>query len=177
MLNLKTELAGVMAALAVTGRIESSSDLLYSAAQKFNKICYVTISKPSHTFSTFFKVNKINPDKFFFIDCITKSVVKGTKKEKNTVFVSGPNDFRGIEKAIRKVLLLQQQQVDLLIFDSLSSLLVYEKEIFITRFLHALTAMIKGFHGKSVFIVLQKDVDMDMARNIGLTMDKTIYVL
>lgn len=175
MLDLKTELAEVMAALVVTGRIESSNDVLYSAAQKFNKICYVTINRPYHTFSGFFEVNKIDPQKFFFIDCITKSVVGKTHKNNGVIFVSSPNDFEGIEKKIRQV--LQKQKIDLLIFDSLSSLLIFEKGVFVTKFIHGLAAMIKGFQGKSVFIALEKDAGLDMAKKIGMLMDKTIYVI
>lgn len=175
MLNLKTEMAGAMAALVVTGGIDSSSDVLYSATQKFNKICYVTINKPYHTFSTFFKVNGIDPQKVFFIDGVTKTTIKNPKKDRQVLFVPPADYFKSIEKAIRKV--LQQQHPDLLIFDSLSSLLIFEQEATVIRFSHGLAAMVKGFQNKSVFIVLEKDAGLGVAQNIGMQMDKTIYII
>lgn len=173
--NLKQELAGQIAVLAVTGAPNSFHDIILDAAEKYNKICYISINKPYYSFLDYFSIHKINPKKFFFIDCITKTVIKQPKKSDNCLFVSSPAAFDEINESVQKT--LQKKKFDLLIFDSLSSLLIYQQELFITRFMHGLTAMVKGFHNKAVFIVLEKDIGMELARNMGMLMSKTIYLV
>lgn len=174
MFNVKKVFNGVITSLAVAEDVYSVMDIVQSANKNYKKICYISFSKPYHSFLKYFKMNKINPDKFFFIDCITKSVVKEPKKEKNVVFVSAPNAFGEINDAVRKTLM--QRSFDIIIFDSLSSMLVYEKELFVTRFLHGLIPMIKGLDCKTVFIVLKGDVEVDLVRDLGMLIDNTVEI-
>lgn len=174
MKNFKKELEGRTISLVVIHDIDSTIDIIRNAAKNYKKICYVSFNKPYHYFLEYLKVKKIDPNKFFIIDCITKSVVGRPKKAKNCVFVSSPSAFAEVNDVIRKT--LQEKKFDFLIFDSLSSVLIYEKELFVTRFLHTLVAMIKGINCKAVFIILKKDVDKDVVHNLGMLTDKTIYL-
>lgn len=174
MINLKKETEGVLNVLVVAPELNSVLDILGSAAKEYDKVCYVTFSRPYHSFIKYFQVNKIDMDKFFFIDCITKLAIKRPEKTKNCIFLSGPNAFTEVNDTIRNV--LQKKRFDLLIFDSLSSLLIYEKEDFVMRFLHGLAAMIKASNCKSVFIVLKKDVETNTVKNLGMLIDKTLLL-
>ncbi len=175
MFNIKTETKGALTSLVVTADVNSILAVINSASKEYKKILYVTYSRPYFSFGDYFKKNKINPNNFFFIDCITRSAVKKPVKVNNGVFISGPKAFEEIQGAIYKK--LKTTKFDVLIFDSLSSLLVYEKEMFVSRFLHQLAAMIKGHNCKAAFVILHKDVDFNFVKTLGMLTDKTIYLI
>lgn len=172
MVSLKKELGAGVASLVVAPDMDSVLDILGSASKDYGKVCYVSFSKPYSSFSDYFKFNKISPSDFFIIDCITKSVIGETKDVENCAFVSSQTAFGEVFDTLRDA--LQNKKIDILLFDSLSSMLVYEKELFVTRFLHKLVAMTKGLNCKSVFIVLKSDVETDAVENMGMFVDQTI---
>ena len=47
-----------------------------SFADKFGKVLYVSINRPAEKVSEIFKQNKINTEKFLFIDSTSKSSIK-----------------------------------------------------------------------------------------------------
>lgn len=172
--KIKKELEKGLTILTVFPSIKHVEDFVENVAKNYKKVCYVSFSKPYNSFVKHPEINKISLNKFFFIDCITKSVIKRPEKVKNCIFVSSPTAFTEIKETIRKV--LQKKSFDILIFDSLSSLLIYEKEAFVTRFLHGLIAMIKSIGCKSVFIILEKDVERNVVKNLGMLTDKTLWL-
>lgn len=174
MFNIKKQIGENLTSLVVVSDLDSIVDVIGSAAKNYNKICYVSFSRPYHSFLKYFEQNNIPPDNFFFIDCITKSSIK-PKKTENAVFISSANNFPEIQKTIRKT--LSEKKFDILVFDSLSSTLVYEKEAFLIRFLHTLAGMIKAFQIKSAFLVLEKDINFNLIKSLGMQTDKTIFLI
>lgn len=172
--KIKIELEKGSIFLVVAPDVNSSSDFVVSLAKNYKQIyylSYVTLSKPYHALVKHFKFRKIDAKRFFFIDCITKSVIKRPKKVKNCVFVPNLTDLK---KTLRKI--LQSKKFDILIFDSLSSLLVYEKEQPAAKFLHELSVMIKCLKRKAIFIILEKDVEKSVIKHFGMLTDKTLWL-
>jgi len=77
-----------------------------------------------------------------------------------------------IKKTIWKI--LREEKYDLLIFDSVSDLLVYEKEIKVLMFLHSVTATIKGLGCPALFILHSEDTEKEVIKFLGMMVDKTI---
>lgn len=172
MFNLKKDIEQNCQSFIVIAKSTEISQIISYAAQNHQRICYVSFQQPYYDFLLFCKTNKINPPKFFFIDCITKTVVKKPKKEEKVIFISKPTAYDEIKKTIWKV--LQEEKYGLLIFDSLSDILIYEQEMKTLMFLHSLTATIKGQGCPVLFILHSEDTEKETIKQLGMMVDKTI---
>lgn len=137
------------------------------------EICYVTLNKPYCTLIELFKKNKINIDKFRFIDCITLSVKKA-ETEKNCIFISAPYALTGINIAITEA--IKSQNFKFLIFDSLSSLLIYEKMLHITEFIHSIINGLRIHKTKGIFIISKGDIDATEMKDLNMFVDKIVKI-
>ena len=110
-------------------------------SQKYNKsmltiinqlstesVRYVTLNKTKDALMTLFKSNKINSDNICFIDGITNIALKTMKSTPGCFFLKSPNDLKSLD------LHLSRDNRDVIIFDSLSTLLIYESLGTVTKF-------------------------------------------
>ena len=137
------------------------------------KICYITLTKPYYHLVKFFKQNDINVEKFAFIDGVTSTVRKADSSE-NCRFIPAPNALTELNLMIAKE--CKEYMPDLLIFDSLSSLLIYEKEPVLLRFVHTIVNELRMNNVKSIFTLLKEDYDSRAIKDISLFVDKIIKV-
>ena len=130
------------------------------------KICYVSLSKPYSTVNESLKSRNIDTSSFIFIDAITKGAK--TKGEKNAVFISSPE----LNISIAKILEVGKARG--VIFDSLSTLLIYENPTTVSKFVHSLTAKLRAMDVSAVFIVLKEDVNPELLKNLYMFTDKVV---
>ncbi len=109
--------------------------------------------------------------KFGFIDAITKLVMK-PESVKNCVFVSATNALTEASIVVKKV--CESQQPDMLIFDSLSSLLAYEKGHVLIKFIHSLVEFLRVHRIRITFIALKEDIDSPLIKDLSMFVDKII---
>jgi len=140
-----------------------------AASQK--QTCYVTSNRPYVALVRTFKDNKINVNKFFFIDAVTKSIGEDVKKIKNCVFVKSPYDLVGLAISISEAL----KKCNNLLFDSLSSLLLYEKPQNIMKFVHNIVNRIRVVGNvAAIFVILKGDVDAKLIKDFSMFIDDII---
>lgn len=152
---------------------EALKNVIKDVEKKFKKVCYITTNKPYHELVLIFKKNNINLKRFGFIDAITNTVTK-PPKTKQCVFVSSPNALTELSIAINKV--SKVLRPDLYIFDSLSSLLVYEKGPVLIKFVHSLINSIKTYKIGATFTILESDIDSKLMKDLKMFADKVIKV-
>ena len=111
--------------------------------------------------------------KFEFIDGVTSTVRKADSTE-NCRFIPAPNALTELSLMIDKE--CKEHMPDLLIFDSLSSLLIYEKEPTLLRFAHAIVNELRINNVKSIFTLLKEDYQSTKIKEISLFVDKIIKV-
>lgn len=107
--------------------------------------------------------------KFFFIDAISLTSDKTNTKHDNCIFVSNPNSLIELSLAITQG--LNTEKPDLLIFDSLSTLLIYEKESTVTKFIHALIGKIKAAGIDAYFTALEGDSQNESIKDLSMFVD------
>jgi len=135
------------------------------------KTCYVSLNKPYKTITSNLTSNKINTNNLIFIDAITK----GGKKEeenKNVIFTSPPTSLTELNIIINGV--LESGKIEILFFDSLSTLLIYEKPETVTKFIHSLSAKLRALNINSIFIVLKDDITPELLKNLYMFADKVV---
>ena len=111
-------------------------EFIYDISKNYDKILYISINKPHEFFINKFRENNVNLNKFHFIDCITKTT-KDAESDENCTYVSSPKAIDEIQTQILDI--LREREIDVVIFDSPSYLLMYYEHMDVLRFMHMLT--------------------------------------
>lgn len=119
-----------------------------SLSKDYKKILYVSIDKPCKLLVSNFKQNKIDPNKFYFIDCITKNE-KEVSSIENCTHVSSPMALDEIKEVIFHA--LEKQKIDVTLIDSISSLSIYNEHANVLKFMHSVDCKLIAKKSKGVF--------------------------
>jgi KaiC/GvpD/RAD55 family RecA-like ATPase len=168
--ELKQEIPEIEVLIFNNGYQKKVIDFIKKTEKKFGYVCYVTLNKPYSVITEDFKKNNIDTTKFIFIDAIT-STIKKPAPRKNCIFVSSPNSLTELSITIKE---LCKHDPKVLIFDSLSALLIYEKGPAAREFIHSLTNTLRVHNVKGKFIILKHDADSALMKDISMFADRVI---
>jgi archaellum biogenesis ATPase FlaH len=151
-------------------------DIIKTVEKSHSRICYVCLSRPYNYVLEQLTRMGFGLEKFFFIDVLT-SHYKKPAKASNCLFLDDPIKLNALEAAISKV--LNEKNCSVVIFDTISSLLVYEQSHEIIKFTHKLTMEKKEKDTNKVFIVLKynnlvQDYQQSLIKDVAMFADKTI---
>jgi len=141
-------------------------------SDNYSKVAYISLNELYDTLQSNLKANKVDVDRMIFVDAITRTAQTRIQKTSNCTFVTSPNDLVELSLAITDV--LNKGNVDALLFDSLSTLLIYEKEKTATKFIHSLIGKIKAVGGDSVLTALEGDANREAIRNLQMFVDEVL---
>ena len=134
-------------------------------------VIYVTTNNISKNIINSLKKNKIPTKKIIFIDCISKKVGKVTNED-NCLFINGPQNLTAIAIAINKC--LKKVKGDkVVIFDSISTLLVYTDSATTARFYNFLINKIRYRGDNGIMLVLEDDYKKNVIKHIAASSDET----
>jgi KaiC/GvpD/RAD55 family RecA-like ATPase len=150
---------------------EKINDVAEISAKLSEKVCYVSVNKPYTTLVKNFEKIKIDTSKFYFIDCVTKSAA-GSEAGGRIVCVSSPKALTEMNIAMKKV--LEANKPGITVFDSLSTLLVYEEASVVTRFVHSIISVFRSLGSKGVLISLKDDVKTELVKDLSMFVDKVV---
>ena len=136
-----------------------------------SKICYVCINSPYSFVVDNIQKNSLKPEKFFFIDTLTKSV-QAPPNVNDCIFVSAPNALTEISLALTKA--LNEKHCDSTLFDTISTLLVYENQHSLIQFVHNVLTKLRISKGKAVFVALKDDINSELVKDLYMFVDKVI---
>lgn len=171
-------------ALNITKELEENQTILFlipsskynsvidKVTKKLSKksICYITLNKTFYSLKEDFQKKKINLKNIVFIDAISKIMRKTPDSEEQTYYVSSPSAMTELSLAIGKFL---EYNFDYLIFDSLNSLLVYERKAPISRFISNLVNKVKKTKTKAIFFALENS-ERGIIDESGMVVDKVL---
>ncbi|MCR4335098.1 MAG: hypothetical protein NUV57_01020 [archaeon] len=149
---------------------QGMSTLLTKVGVSYKKIIYVNLNEVYKSLMRHMANLNLDPEKFFFIDAVTLTSDKTTTKEDNTLFVSSPSSL--IELSLGITQALNTQNADAILFDSLSTLLIYEKETTVTKFIHSLIGKIKAAEIDAFFTALEGDSQNESIKDLGMFVDR-----
>ena len=136
---------------------------------QYGKVLYVSLNEIYKTLVERLKKNGVDVGKFFFIDAITLTSVRDAEKHGNCIFVSSPNSLIELSLAITQA--MNSEKPEALIFDSISTLLIYEKETTVTKFIHSLIGKIKAVNVDAYFTALEGDSMSDSIKDLSMFVD------
>lgn len=140
--------------------------------EKSKNIIYVTTNKPYSFLVNSFKKKRINPDKIFFIDCISKQVNKNIEKAENCVFIGSPQNLTSLSIAVNEAI-SNIKGKKILFLDSLSVLLVYNDANTIGKFSNFLLNKMRASDVDTLMLALESDMDKDVIKQIESFSDET----
>jgi KaiC/GvpD/RAD55 family RecA-like ATPase len=134
---------------------------------------YLTVNKPCETLISMFKKNNVDIKKLFFIDAISGTLGAKSSAE-NCKLVQHPSALTELSIQITDACATRAPKF--LIFDSLSTMLVYNNEIASVRFIHFLITNLRKFGVAGIIFSMEKDIEKKTLDNIVMFVDKVIKI-
>ena len=174
MVDIKKELGSYQIILSILSNEYYNESLIKIMKQLGNgKICYVTLNKTSESLIRSFKSNRISTKNIFFIDAVTKSV-EPDKALDSSILISSPYALTELGIAISEI--LKTKAFDIIIFDSLSTLSIYQKgnKNATAKFTSSIINKIRLNDDKGVFTCLEDDAGSELIKESSMFVDKVI---
>lgn len=136
-------------------------------ASSYKSVCYVSLNKLFDSLIASLKSASIDQSKFLFLDGITKSANPEAKASGNCLFIS--SDINELGSNISRV--LAEGKCDSMLFDSISTLLVYNKSEEVSMFVKNVIGKVRGKGITAVFTALEGDTQSELLKDIGKCVD------
>jgi hypothetical protein len=146
-------------------------DFIEFSKRKKRKTCYITLN---FSYITLEKKFCSDCDNIFYIDAVTSNITsfKGGKKNINVLFAPSINSLTDINILFRTTM---KKNIDFVIFDSLSTLFIYENPIVSLKFVHNIITTMRLNNIKGVFLVHENDVSKELMEDLSSFADKSIF--
>ncbi|HIH16292.1 MAG TPA: hypothetical protein HA252_02720 [Candidatus Diapherotrites archaeon] len=156
--------------------------LLKAFSPAYPRLCYATIGRSARVLFDQFQRESLAATNLYFVDCITKSMsirpISTEKKmpprsqEIKVQFVSNPGALTELELTLSKA--IDVEGIQLVFFDSLSTLLLYNEEADSAKFVRHLMNKVRESNARGVFLALVEDRDSALLQDLALFADAVI---
>jgi KaiC/GvpD/RAD55 family RecA-like ATPase len=150
---------------------ETVENISHAVSKIYEKICFITLNKSHKSVAEAFRQKKIDVGNFFFIDAVTK---EADQKSNGVAYVSSLDQLTELEIEINKV--LHKGKAECFIFDSMSTMLIYDSEMNVIRFVHNIITLLRARNLAGVFITLKKDTKTNVIKDMNMFIDDVINV-
>ena len=123
---------------------------------------YVTLNKPFEVLYRLFKREGINTEMIIFIDAITMTAGGNIERIKNCLFIGNPENLSDISMAMDQAVRSIPSEEKFLFFDSLDTLLMYNKAVTVARFIHFLASKMRVWRVKGIIISLSRESNKEL---------------
>ncbi|MBI4154247.1 hypothetical protein HY501_02845 [Candidatus Woesearchaeota archaeon] len=144
---------------------ENVLDIVSRLSGQFGSFCYVTVNKSALSLRNDFKERELDLKRFTFIDSISGDI---SSADKNTVYVSSPSNLFRISLAITNA--LQDKKVEILLFDSLSTLLAYNSSNLVVQFAQAMINKVRSEDVAGLFL-MPKMEESSLLKDLSMFVD------
>ncbi len=134
---------------------------------------YVCFNKPQKAVKELLEKRGVDTSKVFFIDCITASLGEA-ENEKNVIHIQSPSDLTSLSIAINEFLEKVPGEKFLLI-DALATLLIYNTEALVIKFVKSMVEETSRYGLKTVMLTPEARGG-DLVNRISLYFDKVLRV-
>ena len=138
----------------------------YLAQRENTPGVYVTLNKPFDTLLKSFRAAKINPDLVLFIDAVTKTAAGEVEKRNNCLFIGSPENLSDLSLAMDQAVLSVPGSRKFLFFDSLNTLLMYNKPATVAKFIHFLSTKMRIWKVMGIIVSLEKESNKELINEL-----------
>ena len=138
---------------------------------KGKKVCYITLNKTAESIHKTLQSNKINTKNVFFIDAVSEGINVDHDQD-YIVTVSSPAALTELSIAISEA--IKSKYFDVFVFDSLSTLNIYDKHEAVEIFTFEIMNRIKSEAENGIFTCLEADLNSELIKNCFMHIDKVL---
>jgi len=154
--------------------IKNSIDVVKELLKTHDSGVMITVNQPYTAINKIFKKNKVNVDKLFFVDCITKTAVQKSEKEEGVLFISSPSALTEIGMGMTEALESLKGKKKFVFIDSLGTFLIYNSSGSISKFSHFLITKMSIMGVDGIFMSVEKEMDEKLISELQSFCEKTI---
>lgn len=136
---------------------------------------YLTVNKSLADLVETFAGEEIKTGNVIFIDAITKLTGDSEVKGENFHYVDSPRDMVDISIAVENAVSKLGEGKKFVIVDSLTTLLVYNKETTVERFVHAVSGKMYSLGARTIFILMES-TEEGVKNTLAQFCDKVITI-
>jgi len=181
-MNLADELSNNQNLVVVLGKGGYNKAILELNKQisKLSKTtCYITASKPAATLVEQFQKDGIDLSNYFFVDMVSQKANINPLQAEQYVSISSPSALTELGIALSKVIESSPlpkasggKKIGVFFLDSISSMLLYNEEVVLLKFLHFLINKVRASKTKAVYVVFEADLKRELIKEIEVFADK-----
>ena len=135
----------------------------------------ITTNQPSAILKKHYAAEGIDRGNVTFIDAITKYAIgRIPEGETDTKFVNSPSNLTDLGIAITEVLNPASGEKTCLLFDSISTMLIYLPSIHISKFIHFVTSKLRLLDVPGIFLAVEKGIDPLLLTQLTTYVDDVI---
>jgi len=154
---------------------QDNIDIVQTMAEKGYHIIIITTNQPFEVLKKNYEKAGIDVSRLDFIDTIT-SYATGRKPpgEQNVRFIGSPSSLTELGIAITGVLTEFSDKNPCILFDSISTMLIYLPSASISKFIHNISNRLRLVNTPGIFLAVGKGLDPMMISNLSTFMDDII---
>lgn len=137
---------------------------------------YVTLNKPAEVLEKKFQKDSIDTRLIIFIDCFSRTGDDQIRREKNILYIGSPERLSDISVSIDQAINAIPSDKKFIVFDSLSTLLIYNKSGTVARFVHFLSTKMRTLKVKGIILSMEKEQEKDLLNDLSQFCDARINV-
>lgn len=138
-------------------------------------VIIVTTNQPYATLLKNYDSNGLDISQIQFVDAITKYAIgKVPSDVKNCKFVNNPANITDLGIAITEVLNKFPNEKPCILFDSISTMLIYIPSLNISKFIHFVTSKLRLLESPGIFLAVEKSLDPFLMTQLTTFVDDII---
>jgi hypothetical protein len=153
--------------------IERLINVVKDLTKMDGKVCYVSLNRPYTSLMATFHKAGLNTENIHFIDAITKTAQIPAECQE-CEFVSSPGALTELSVTVSRA--MEGGKFRYIVFDSLSTLLVYESDATIAKFVHFLMAKVRVSGCSAIFTCLKQDSESVLIKDLNMFADRVIQL-
>lgn len=175
--NALKELSGHSTVLVICSAqkmIDGTVDVISELLKTHDAGVFITVNQPYKAIDRILRERRIETDKLFFVDCITKTATEKAEKADNCLYISSPSALTEIGIAITEALEKLRGENKFVFIDSLGTFLIYNSSGSISKFSHFLITKISILGVDGIFMFVEKEMDEKLIAELESFSQKTI---
>jgi len=139
------------------------------------RVVVITSNHPSAVLKKLYAAEGIEMGRVSFIDTITKYAMgRVPEGQEDCRYISSPSNLTDLGIAITEVLNTLSGEKACLLFDSISTLLIYIPSTNISKFIHFITSKLRLVDASGIFLAVEKGLDPLLLTQLTTYVDGTI---
>lgn len=154
---------------------KNNAQIIQTLIGRGYRVVVITTNQPSAVLKKHYYTDGIDITRVSFIDAITKYALgKIPPGQEDCRFINSPSNLTDLGIAITEVLHSLAGEKTCLLFDSVSTMLIYLPSTNISKFIHFITSKLRLVDAAGIFLAVEKGLDPLLLTQLTTYVDDTI---